>query len=700
MGRWLSLVVFLVGGLVFADEAADIKTLKDRLYDDYVKAGTRSVAKELAALGADGLWPDIDYRDQSRNVWKPAAHFDRLAALAAAYRNTKNDLQGKPEVLEAVHRGLGAWFRLRLKADNWWFNTIGIPQKAMRVLVLLDSDLTPEDHARLLALLPDPAHVPAAVSTGENLVWHASEQLVRGVMKPDVADVVAASEYLQKDVRISTDEGIQPDGSFHQHGAQLYNGGYGYGFIQDSTYYAQLLAGTPWAFSKENLAVLAYYLLEGQRKMIRGTWFDDAARGREPSRPKTSATAPGLAVAAERLAALVPESADDLTAFARVLRQSQSLAANKMLDPAVLPPALWTGDAAFWRSDFMTHSRDGWYASVKMVSSRTIGTELVNGENLLGEWQSFGAARVARRGDEYADLYPVWDSARIPGVTAPHRVEALTSRVSQHATFVGSVSDGHIGLAAMELDKDGTRARKAWFLFDDGLVALGAGITSGTDEPVCTTLNQTNRQTTVVVDGTEDLRTGERILGPVRWVLHDETAYILDGKETVALSTGPATGSWKAINRDEPSDPVTRDLFCLWVDHGIRPRDGTYEYIVLPGADVGAAKFWATSPPVQVVRNTSELQAVHDNRDDTWALVFSRPGTVDIGSGRPLSVDRACLVLLIQDGHGLTVHLADPAQGRGVVHMILKETAGARILDLRLPEGGGEEGSTVQGRFP
>lgn len=59
MGRWLSLVVFLVGGLVFADEAADIKTLKDRLYDDYVKAGTR-----LAALGADGLWPDIDYRDQ------------------------------------------------------------------------------------------------------------------------------------------------------------------------------------------------------------------------------------------------------------------------------------------------------------------------------------------------------------------------------------------------------------------------------------------------------------------------------------------------------------------------------------------------------------------------------------------------------------------------------------------------------------
>jgi hypothetical protein len=671
-------VLLLASALVgFLDATpADLDRIRQRLLAEYLATGTSAAPRFLSGQGDDGTWPDIDYQDRSRSVWKPAVHLDRVLALAAAYRQPKSPLFARGEALDGVHRGLRAWFRLGLKAENWWFTTIGIPQKAMRILVLVDRDLDPTDRADLLALLPDPDHVPPSVATGQNLVWHASEQLVRGVMKPDEADVAQASAFLQKDLRISLTEGIQPDGSFHQHGWQLYNGGYGSGFAADSTFYASVLAGTPWAFTEVSLQALSFYLLEGQRKMIRGLWFDDAARGREPSRPKTGATAPGMASAAARLAPLVPGQARDLFALAEGIRTP--------VGPSGLPPALWSGNQSYWRSDFMTHSRAGWYASVKMSSGRSIGTELVNGENLGGYWQSFGALRVVRRGDEYADLWPVWDGARIPGTTTPHVLPPLVRAVSQSPAFVGSVSDGRVGLAAMVFDKDGTRARKAWFFFDDGVTAWGTGIVSDSDQPVGTTVNQTLGRGEVSVGG-----------DPARpsWVVHDGTASVFDGKTPVQWTLADRTGSWGAINHDQSSDPVTKPVFTLWIDHGVRPAGASYRYTLLPGSDPSRAAAWASAPPVTVEAN-GRADAAFDSRTGQWALVFWEPGTVRLGAST-LGADRPCLVLWDEN----SVWVADPTQGTGRLTLTLDDGTGGRPLVLDLPSGQGREGATVAGRW-
>lgn len=670
----LVLVLAVPGALA---APADLDLIRQRLLAEYRLAGSSSAVRFLAGQGEDGTWADIDYRDQSRSVWKPAAHMDRLAVLAAAYSQPQSRLAARPEVLESLHRGIQAWLRQGLKADNWWFNTVGVPQKAMRILVLVDRDLAPEDRWGLLGLLPDPDHVPPSVATGQNLVWHASAQLVRGVMKPDEADVAAAAAFLQRELRITTGEGVQADGSFHQHGRQLYNGGYGLGFATDASFYASLLAGTPWAFPPGALEVLSFYLLEGQRKMVRGPWFDDAARGREPSRPGTSTRALALIPAAQRLAALVPSRARDLVDLASALKAPAG--------PSGLPFALWSGSQAFWRSDFLTHSRADWYASVKMVSSRTIGTELVNDENLGGYWQSFGALRIVRRGDEYADLWPVWDGARIPGTTVPHRLPPLVRAVSQTPAFVGAVSDGRTGLAAMVLDKDGTQARKAWFLFDDGVAAWGTGIASGDEAPVGTTVNQSLARGQIEVDGDP--------AAPL-WVRHDETVYLFDGKTPVQWESAVRTGTWKAINRYQGDAPVSKPLFSLWIDHGLRPEAGRYSYVVLPGADGTTARTWSSAPPV-VVTADGRVDVVTDGRTGLTGIVFWSAGPVRIGAVT-WSADRPCLVLLAADG---TVTASDPAQGTGVLTLTRSDGTGTLSLGLDLPSGEGLAGSSVTGRW-
>ena len=68
---------------------------------------------------------------------------------------------------------------------------------------------------------------------------------------------------MQRIIRIRTDEGIQRDFSFHQHGPQLYNGGYGLTFMIDMCNYATVLAGTRYAFAHDKLSLLADHLFEG-----------------------------------------------------------------------------------------------------------------------------------------------------------------------------------------------------------------------------------------------------------------------------------------------------------------------------------------------------------------------------------------------------------------------------------------------------
>jgi chondroitin AC lyase len=145
-----------------------------------------------------------------------------------------------------------------------------------------------------------------------------------------------------------------------------------------------------------------------------------------------------------------------------------------------------------------------------------------------GRWLPFGATWILRRGDEYNSILPVLDWARLPGVTSAHEVMPPIRNVSQPEGFVGGVSDGIYGAAAMvftqseptplvSVFKIMTQGRKSWFFFDREMVALGAGISSVRDEPVGTTLNQTRLDGPVLIDG-HAVELGEAKVPQTSWV--------------------------------------------------------------------------------------------------------------------------------------------------------------------------------------
>lgn len=483
---------------------------------------------------------------------------------------------------------------------------------------------------------------------------------------------------------IESSEGIQYDHSFHQHGPQLYVGGYGLNFLKDETGSARLVEGTRFAYPKDRVDALSDYLLDGARLMVRGKMLDPGAIGREISRPGAGQEAPGLVAVLDNMAVLKPE-------------EQAAYGALKAHILGTGAPDSFVGHKHFWNSDFAVHQRAGYYSSVKMVSSRTYGTETVNGENSKGYWLPFGVNYIARLGGEYLDIFPVWDWAHLPGVTSPDEIPRFLSHVDQQNTFVGGVSDCVHGAAAMKIDvENGTsiHAYKAWFFFDDEFVALGAGISSKSKTAVSTTLNQTLRRGDFIADG-RPIASGRQMLRDVSWVLHDEVGYVFPKKTTALASSGARSGSWADINSLQANTPVTKDVFALWLDHGVHPQGATYQYIVVPGTDASHLAGYAGRVPVRILANTTAMQAVQNDRLGIAQIIFYASGHLTLDGGVTVGVDQPAMILVEKVGASMKLAVSAP-RGPTQLHVSLERAGKTRTAAFELRGGPSLGASQVQ----
>ncbi|MFD1544089.1 polysaccharide lyase family 8 super-sandwich domain-containing protein [Nonomuraea guangzhouensis] len=567
--------------------------------------------------GADGTWPDLDYADRGdgRN-WAPLEHLSRTLTLALSEPH-------RPTALPA----LDAWRRHAPRSANWWYNEIAAPQLAGDALLLLADRLGPAERAAWGAWLAGCAG-PGEM-TGQNLVWTQAVVLRHGLLVNDAGLVASAVARMSTTLRATRGEGIQDDFSFHQHGAQLYSGGYGFALAADLGLWIYVVYGTPWAFGRAEVGFFTDFLLDGLQWAMHGGVFDFTTMGRNITRADAHRPTADLRTAIRRLRAAGAPRQDELAAFERHLAEAEA-------GRAAAGPV---GCRYYPRSDYLVHRRPGWSVSVRMSSSRTAPTESMNGENLRGRHLGDGVAPI-RIGDGPQDGYraviPLWDWARLPGVTAeqPPGPAALLPRPNDRhgaSPDVGGWTDGRHGIAVMRLAGTDRIADgwKAWFCFDDVFVALGAGITApSAAHPVVTTIDQ------------------RLAAGPVttgRYAHHGRIGYVpLSDREPTGQAAGrPAselwtrverrTGSWSDITATGSTEPLTARVFAVGFDHGPRPDGATYACLVLPGADAAATDARWADPGVTVLSNTPLLQAVHCERSgitltarhDGHGLVFT-----------------------------------------------------------------------------
>ncbi|NIY82379.1 polysaccharide lyase family 8 super-sandwich domain-containing protein [Vibrio hepatarius] len=700
--------------------ASDFEKLQQRIVPDFItqeakrsaKSGKSTLAQAneyIAQQLEDGSWPGIDYASQGRDFWAPSQHLDYMRKIAVAYAST-----GLEIYKTATLKALTHWFDVK-PTSQWWWEQIGKPRYLGTVALLLGEALPESMKEQVSTIMPTE---PNTEKTGANRTDISLCVLYNGLLLQDSTIVGAALKDIENTIEVTTEEGIQPDWSFHQHGAQLYTGGYGEVFLNPVLLWAYNVHDLQWKFSSDKIDKLAGLLLDGMRWMSRSGQLDYNVLGRGISRPKTELSELGnptdkvqVLTNMDMIAALVPERADEALAY----KQHVYFGA----------PSGLNGFRHYWRSDYSVAATDNFMFGIKMNSKRMSPSENGNGENLLGYWLGFGSTFLMQSGKEYYNIFPVWDWRKLPGVTSPEYQEApgYWGSPMQDVTFVGGVSNGAVGVATMDMDMDvthleriesnwrlergkriplsdaggNTKAKKSWFSFGGEIVALGAGISSTHRENVNTTLNQTLLNGDVTIgNGQRVVAMGEHDVASSSWVHHDGVGYVfLDASER-SLTNKTQSGRWSLIKSGESDDVINKDVFTLVIPHGVKPTDASYEYIIAPGKTAQQTAEYQQNLPVRVLQNTSEIQAVEHTLKSTVGIVFHQAGMLTLSPELSVKVDKPSVVLLDRSGAELVVTVSTPGQPYSVVNLTVIKQGVSTTQKLITPGSAAQMGNSVQ----
>ncbi|MBD1557607.1 polysaccharide lyase 8 family protein [Vibrio sp. S9_S30] len=665
--------------------ANDISTLKQRVAPNYAEQEAASatskgetlsgiVQQYISTQNSDGSWPDIDYNAMAVNEKPIRDHLDRLKALAAAHYLDMN-----PQAFQAVINGLNHWYAVSPESNNWWWNEIGKQLRLGPIAMMLGDQLPSDLTTKIAQDMPDNPSRTGANRTdlSKGVIWG-------GLLNGDTAQVGRGLDGIEETIVVTSDEGIQADFSFQQHGPQLYTRGYGEVFFDAASFWAYQVRDLSWKFMPQSHELLANYFLEGVRWSNSKGTLDYNAMGRGIARKVTPNTS-NLIKQADYIAALTPQRAAETQAFKQHIQGGHSGL---------------NGFKSFWRSDYATKVGANHFIGIKMNSARTEPTEEGNDENLLGYWLGFGSTFIMQSGDEYHNLFPVWDWGRIPGVTAPY-VTLRPKRwggIEQKTTFVGGVSDGKYGVAVMDMDIQSTQAKKAWFSFDDELVALGAGISSTHKNYVSTTINQTRLRGAVTVDGTVYTQ-GSRELVESSWVHHDNVGYVFPARWYGHMDNQARSGNWRTISAGQEDKEITDNVFMLRIGHSVQPTNATYQYIITPNKTVAQTEQYASAIPVSVLSNTSSIQAVRHNGLNVTGIVFHNAGSLELTNGSTVSVTKPSVVLVDQSGSVEKITLSTPGTGTAV-GITFNNGTSSKSTTVNTSESANQLGESVGVSFP
>lgn len=625
---------------------------------------------EPGFFNADGSWSDINYRETPSGSWSPWDHTRRLIVLAKAYRTPGQSLYGNAQLLAHIDAALkhtrSFYGATIIPTGNWWFWTVGIPLDLGPTLVLMQGaadqstidDLTLAIHLRI-GNSPTSKGLIGPTPTGQNLVWSCLTHLSLALLKNDAGMMRAAADAMNGVTLATNGEGIKPDRSFHQHGAQLYTGGYGAGHAYEVSRYALFTRDTAYALNFASLASFTDYVVDGIAWALYGNYFDVSTIGREVARPTTTGFN-GAAALLQAAQVSTTRSAEIRGAAAEVLRSWQWVFPTELAALAAAAernawtPSRPSGHRHYFASDYTVHRRPDWFASIKMFSTRTKSGEKTNDENLLGSRQSDGRFHLSLDGQEHfgTDVWPAFDWARMPGTTVelgPTAASALYGYGSRN--YAGGTGSGSEGVSAMELAPLGSSltAKKAWFFFNDSILFLTNSITAPSTYRVETVLNQWPLR-----DDSATAVSGREAAG--NWIVADRVGYWSPPTTPVRTETTTRSGAWAALGASTDTTLHTRRFVTMTIDHGVSPVNATAEYAVVPNVSPSAMRAWAAAPPLQVIANNDIVSAARDWRTGTVGIAFWQPGSIE-----GINSDAPAVVLVSRSANGITIHAADPS---------------------------------------
>ncbi|MBC7829502.1 MAG: chondroitin lyase [Chitinophagaceae bacterium] len=642
------------------NSSPDLEIIRKRIINDLLEPPVNSedIKKLMQSIQPDGSWPNINYVDTSRTGFQHSQHLQNMLALSRAYKKPGTEFYQNPAAKKTVSSALDFWIAHDFICQNWWWNEMGTPNWMINTMLVLDEDLTEKQRTEG-ARIANRANLEGfGARPGGDLIQIAGMLGKQALFKRDETILERVIKTMASEIKTSTGRGLQPDMSFHHRTDNVISTlTYGTGYASSFAYWAVKIAGTKFKFPEEAIRLLIDYYIDGISKSMAFSKYPDiGAKNRDLSRKGT-------------LEAASPELAENLL-IASNYRKTELEEIVKIRKGEKKANLSW--NRFFWHSEYFTHQRPNWFSSVRMHSNRQNNMEEPhNEEGLKNHHFADGSNFISLSGKEYLDIFPVWDWQKIPGATIvqkpelPHWKQLVKKGLSD---FVGGVTDGMYGAAAFDFNSphDPLKARKAWFFFDREYVCLGTGISSDEAQPVFTTLNQCQLNKDVVIM-TENKKTvlgkGKHSLNNVSWILHAGVAYFFPTASSIQLSTETASGNWRQINHQASASEelVQKDVFGLWLDHGPRPRNAKYEYIVVPAIEASAMEKYNNQ--IIILSNTFEIQAVHHKELNRSEIVFYKEGSVKISADLIVTAVSSCMVMIKANGKRIEkITVSDPTR--------------------------------------
>lgn len=660
--RKVAFVGLLLLSVAFKVHASnpDMLIIKERIINELLKSGVNDdqISELMSTINSEGFWPEINYTDLSRTAFENAKHTSRLVTLSRAWRNTNSSFYKNPQLLKTIESALAFWVKNNFICENWWNNEIGTPSDLAYVLLLVGDNL-PKELTQKTQPIVGRAHLNASGARPSGDRIKIAEILARNLLflgdEKQFGEVV---KVIEGEIKFETGRGMQYDYSFHHREDWVNNTlSYGLQFADVFAVWADYVANTRYSFSQEKIRILVDYYLDGICKMtVFGKYPDLGAKNRSISRTG----------ALSAMGTNTPGKLLRVTNYRKKDLDKIIASRNKNINPKD------SYSKFFWRSEYFSHQRPAFFASVRMFSKRNANMEMpYNGEGLLNHYLGDGANYVYTEGTEYYDIFPVFDWQKIPGTTILQKPEIVPEKDIQKwgsTTFVGGLTDGKYGAVANDFisPHDGTKAKKSWFFFDEEYVCLGSGISSDKNYPVVTTLNQCILNNDIIVNQNgkcSNLQNGERELNSVKWVYHNGVAYIFLQPSKISLSNQAQKGDWYRINRQSgvSKQEVSMDVFKLWIDHGVNPANEKYEYIVKPGITKSSLNKKLKRIDVETLINSEEIQAVKHKKLNIVQAIFYQPGTLKISNEMSLTAENQCMVMIeFNKNRPVRITVSDP----------------------------------------
>lgn len=580
----------------------------------------------------------------------------------------------------------------------------------------------------------------STTAVGLGALREDNELVYLGMLASSQTFVIQNVEDSAQIVANGYNSGFYPDGSYLDHIKVPYLGAYGIEFMKGGAKIPSLLAGTPWKYPEQVQDNLESYIVEGFGNGMYQGMMLDCLKGRSVSRPASSNQAAGREAmmiilqivdsfsqeAKETTLSALKAWLEEDEGFIDSLVGAENMAIKKKAKEILEDTSIQSNVAPIHKSyplmDRAVHRTEDYLFALSMYSERIQNTEIMNDENRFGWHQNNGMTYIYDEDKQYTENY--WNTVnplRLPGTTVvPVNIGTGKPDGSGFAqggdfcskeSWVGGTSIGNYGVSGMSFSGEtqgiagdapvsyapDLKGKKSWFMFDDEIVCLGAGITNKNMElPVETTIENKKLRK----DGSNQLLVnGEKTEIPVKEAnvkeLVERTADIsgtsfeqvnwahLEGNQSVGtgyyfpeenteiqVRRGQTAGSWKDVGTFEGES--TENYLEMWVDHGQNPENASYSYVLLPETSAEETENYAQAPKVTILENSSEVQAVrHETLKITGINFWQEQG----GSIDGITSDKAASVMLQETEQGtVKVSVSDPTmKNKGNVQLTLEE---------------------------